>query len=94
MSVYHMTMDGADTLAALQNAIRGEEALAARFIKSQLSAVDGNITNLATFEEVGAIPATVKLLKHGTAAPAGHKLIWAGVMLVAGSNTVVDLYRP
>ncbi|MDO8388189.1 MAG: hypothetical protein Q8K29_07760 [Polaromonas sp.] len=93
MGSYYMTMSGAHTLAKLQQAIRGEEALASQFVKSQLSAVDGSITNLVTFQEVNAIPPALKLLPHGSAAPAGSTLAWSGVMLVGGSNAVVDAYR-
>lgn len=93
MSNYHMTMSGTNTLAKLQAAIRGEEALASRFLRSQLTAVDGFITNLATFEDAAAIPSAIKLQSHGSATPTGHTLIWSGVMLVGGSNTVVDIYR-
>ena len=93
MSKYHMTMSGSNSISTLQQAIRGEEALASRFIKSQLSAVDGTITNLVLFEEVDAIPLALKLIPHGSAAPSGSTLIWSGVMLVSGSNAVVDVYR-
>jgi hypothetical protein len=93
MSNYHMTMSGTNTLSAHLQAIRGEEALASRFIKSQLSAVDGSITNLVTFEELDAIPLAIKLMAHGSTAPSGSTLIWSGVMLVSGSNAVVDVYR-
>ena len=93
MSSYLMTMRGAHTLAQLQQAVRGEEALASKFVKSQLSAVDGGITNLVTFQEINAIPAKVQLLAHGSAAPDGSSLVWSGVMLVGGSNTVVDIWR-
>lgn len=93
MTKYHMTMSGTNTLSTLQQAIRGEEALASRFIKSQLSAVDGIITNLVMFEEVDAIPSAIKLTAHGGAVPPGSTFIWSGVMLVSGSNAVVDVYR-
>lgn len=93
MSKYHMTMSGTNSMSMLQQAIRGEEALASRFIKSQLSAVDGTITNLVMFEEVDAIPLAIKLAAHGSAPPTGSSLIWSGVMLVSGSNAVVDVYR-
>ncbi|MBX3587795.1 MAG: hypothetical protein KF796_14255 [Ramlibacter sp.] len=93
MSTYHMTVSGSNTLAKIQNALRGEEALASEFQRSQLTAVDGTITNLVTFEEAGAIPAALKLQAGGTAAPAGGTLVWSGVMLVSGSNAMVDVYR-
>jgi hypothetical protein len=93
MASYYMTLSGAHTLAKLQQAIRGEEALASQFFKSQLSAVDGVITNLVTFQDANAIPPTPKLLAHGSAAPEGSALVWSGVMLVAGSNAVVDVWR-
>lgn len=93
MALYEKTMSGAHTLAKLQQAIRGEEALASQFVKSQVWAVGGIITNLVTFQEVNAIPPALKLLAHGSAAPAGSELAWSGVMLVGGSNAVVDAYR-
>lgn len=92
MTKYHTTISGTRALPAIQNAIRGEEALAALFIKSQLSAVDGAITNLLTFEEQDEIPKPVKILPYGDV-PAGYVLVWSGVMLVAGSNAVVSIYR-
>ena len=94
MASYYMTMSGAHTLAKLQQAIRGEEALASQFVKSQLSAVDGVITNLVTFDDADAIPPVLKLLAHGSAAPEGSVLAWSGVMLVSGANAVVDAWRP
>ncbi|RZJ26749.1 MAG: hypothetical protein EOO54_01760 [Haliea sp.] len=93
MASYYMTLSGAHTLAKLQQAIRGEEALASKFVKSQLSAVDGVITNLVTFDDANAVPPAIKLLAHGGAAPDGSTLVWSGVMLVGGSNAVVDIWR-
>ncbi|MDB5861253.1 MAG: hypothetical protein JWQ76_4942 [Ramlibacter sp.] len=93
MSQYYATVDGRQNLAAIQSAIAGEEALAARFIKSQLTVVDGKITNLLTFEEVDALPAGIHVLLHPSSKPAGTSPVWSGVMLVQGSNAVVDCYR-
>jgi hypothetical protein len=93
MSQYHATVDGKRNLAEIQAAIAGEEALAAKFIKSQLTAVDGRITNLLTFEEVDELPGSIQVLAHPSSRPAGTSPVWSGVMLVQGHNTMVDCYR-
>lgn len=93
MANYHTTVSGTKSLAAIQSAINGEEALASKFVKSQLTAVDGAITNLLTFREETAVPKAVKLTLSSAAVPANHSLVWSGVMLVAGSNALVSLYR-
>jgi hypothetical protein len=93
MPDYLMKFDGSHDLAWIENAIRGEEALATRFKGSQLSPVDGKVTNLATFEETDFIPNDVVLRKHPQPGPAGYTAAWSGVMLVQGANVPVTLFR-
>ena len=93
MSKYHATVDGKLTIGKIQSAIAGEEGLGARFLKSQLTAVDGKITNLLTFEEIDELPDPIRVLKHPSEQPEDTTLVWSGVMLVGGSNTMVDCYR-
>ena len=94
MAKYHATVEGSKTLKKIESAIAGEEALGAVFLKSQLTAVDGKITNLLTFEEVDELPDPIQVLKHPSTQPDdATSLVWSGVMLVGGSNTLVDCYR-
>ena len=93
MALYNKTLSGAHALDKLQEAIRFEEKLACQFINSQVAAVGTTITNKLTFQEVDAIPPDIQLLTHGGAAPDGSTLVWSGVMLVGGSNAVVDIWR-
>ena len=85
--------DGKHRTRQARNAIAGEEALSSKFDNSQLTVIDGKITNVATFNEEEDIPNDIKLLDHDAAPPDGYSEEWSGVMLIFGVNRVVTLYR-
>lgn len=93
MSEYMTRIDGSSSLAEIAKSIAGEEALAAKFVRSQLAALDGEITNVVTFVEVDDVPAEIRIELGTGAPPAGFTRQWSGVMLVEGRNMVVTLYR-
>ena len=93
MPEYLTKIGGSNSLAEIEDCIAGEEALAAKFVKSQLAALDGEITNVATFVEVDDVPAEIRVAPGTAAVPAGFSRQWSGVMLVEDKNMVVALYR-
>ncbi len=96
MDEYIVEIDGGISLTEIENAIQGEEAIGAEFLRSGISYHENAITNLATFNDLppGQRPQKdVVLVKQGDPAPSGKKNIWAGVMLVSGSNMAVSAYR-
>jgi hypothetical protein len=93
MSEYLMKVSGSSTLEHIAQGIAAEEALASRFLRSQLAAVDGEITNVVTFAELDELPPQIRLERGDAPAPAGFTRQWSGVMLVEDKNTVVVLYR-
>ncbi|MPZ43252.1 MAG: hypothetical protein GEV05_07615 [Betaproteobacteria bacterium] len=93
MSEYLMKVSGSKTLAQIENGIASEEALASRFLRSQLAAVDGEITNVVTFVELDELPADVRVVRGDAPPPDGFVRQWSGVMLVEDRNTVVTVYR-
>ena len=78
-------------------AVNDEEAGGTAFVKSSVEWYDNTFTNLAVFrflDPPGTLVAgPVQLLTHGQAAPAGAGKVWSGVVLVAGVNQAVTLYR-
>lgn len=96
MSEYIVEIEGSNSLSDIEQAIQGEEATGAEFLRSSVSYHEHAITNLVTFNDMlpGQRPQThITLVKQGDAAPGGKKSIWAGVMLVSGSNMAVSTYR-
>jgi len=96
MSEYITEINGANSLKNIELAIAGEEATGAEFLRASISFHGGAITNLITFNDLpaGKRPASrLVLVTQGEAAPAGKTNLWAGVLLVAGTNTAVIAYR-
>jgi hypothetical protein len=96
MAEYIVEVQGTNSLKNIELAIQGEEATGAEFLRSSISYHDNAITNLVTFNDLppGKRPKTrLKLVKHGDPAPEGQVSIWAGVMLVSGTNQAVTAYR-
>ncbi|MBR7779532.1 hypothetical protein [Undibacterium rugosum] len=96
MSTYIVEVDPQLTLDDISLAIAGEEATGAEFQRVALSFHENRITNLVTFNDLppGKRPTPqILFLAEKAAAPAGKKLLWAGVMLVSGTNTAVKAYR-
>jgi hypothetical protein len=94
MSTYLVEIDPASTLAEVTNAVRFEEAGSAKFLKSDISYHNGRVTNLATFDTLpfGQIPADITFAATKVAA-AGQAVVWAGVMVISGTNTAVSSFR-
>ncbi|MEV3821286.1 hypothetical protein [Aeromonas dhakensis] len=96
MSQYLVEIDGASSMAQIELAISGEEVTSAKFVKASVSFHDGRITNIVTFEELpaGTRPSSpLVLIKDGDQPPTGKVIVWAGVMLVGGTNTAVKAAR-
>ena len=93
MSEYLTKIGGSSSLAEIEDCIAGEEALAAKFVRSQLAALDGEITNVATFVELDDVPAEIRVEPATAEAPAGFSRQWSGIMLVEDKNMAVALYR-
>jgi hypothetical protein len=96
MAEYIVEIEGSNSLQNIEQAIAGEEATGAEFLRSNISYHEHAITNLVTFNDLppGQRPQTpLVLVKQGDAPPSGKVSIWAGVMLVSGTNTAVDAYR-
>ena len=95
MREYTVEIEGKYDLAQINLQISGEEAGGSEFLSSTISYHEGRVTNLAKFRELpaGTRPAQLTLIEHGGTQPQGTGLIWSGVMLVAGTNTVVSAYR-
>ena len=84
------------SLPQVELAIQGEEATGAEFLRASISFHENAITNLVTFNDLppGQRPnPLVVFVKHGVAAPSGKASIWAGVVVVAGSNQAIVAYR-
>ncbi len=96
MSNYMVEIKGGNSLPNIELAIAGEEASGAKFLHSTISFHGGAVTNLVTFEDLppGQRPSRPLLLaKHDAPLPAGNATVWAGVMLVSGSNLAVIASR-
>lgn len=95
MASYKVAIDGSFTLAQINAAIMGEEAGASKFLDSQVGTDEGQITNVATFDELapGTVPPALTIVKHGSPAPPGTSQEWSGVMLVEGSMQPVVGHR-
>lgn len=95
MSTYTCEIEGKYDLEQINLQIAREEATAAEFVQSTISFYNGHITNLAELKDIesGIIPKALRLVKHGSAAPAGTVQVWSGVMIVENQNQVVTAYR-
>lgn len=96
MSNYITDVKGDNSLANIALAIAGEEATGAKFVESSISFHAGAVTNLITFEDLppGQRPKKpLVLVKQGEPAPTGNSTVWAGVMLVSGTNMAVVASR-
>lgn len=96
MSEYIAEIKGNNSLKNIEMAIAGEEATGAEFLRSRISPHSGADTNLATFNNLppGQRPTSrLILVKQGDTTPTGKTTVWAGVMLVSGTNTAVIAYR-
>ena len=88
------TIDGNNSLQQIEAAIAGEEALATKFVKSEVKGADKKgITNVVTFEDQDDVPNAIRLLAQTAPPPDGFSKQWSGVMLVRGKNQAVTLYR-
>ena len=82
------------TLDEFQNRVENEEVGASEFVNNQVSPLDNQITNLATFKvlSVGQIPASPVFVRLEDL-PAGKVSTWTGVVLLDGRNVAVSMYR-
>jgi hypothetical protein len=83
-----------DSLDGYTNRVRNEEAGASSFVDNRVASLDGHMVNLATFEELapGEVPDEPTFVKLG-AVPGGAQAAWTGVLLIAGRNTAVQMFR-
>ena len=96
MSTYVLDIDGTRSLSEINGAIVREEATGAEFMQCSLGFHNNRITNLATMKDLppGTRPSKdIELCLHSEPVPQGKSSIWAGVMLVSGSNAAVVAYR-
>ena len=82
------------TLDEYTNRVRNEEAGASEFIDNLVSAAGGKVANIATFKELGPgqVPAKPSFVKLGEL-PADKPAVWTGVVVIAGRNTAVQMFR-
>lgn len=81
---------------AFAAAINDEEAGGSEFRRNTIQAVEGRITNLATFAELdpGNLPdKEARAQTFGTALPAGATIVWQGAAIIGGSNIAITVYR-
>ena len=96
MDNYDTEIDGTKSLENIVQIVVREEATGAEFQQSSVSFRHGKMTNLATFKNLpaGTRPSKdIVFVQEGSATPAGKQLLWAGVLLVSGSNLAVSAYR-
>ncbi len=95
MSDYLVEISGSTSLAQISLQVQGEEAGASEFKSSSVSFHGGRITNLATFSELdpGTVPKPITFLAHDAPLPTGAKIVWAGVMVVAGNTSALKASR-
>lgn len=96
MSEYLTEVNGLASLREIELAIEGEEAIGSEFLHAGISFYRGNITNLVAFNDLppGQHPASrITLALQGEQPPGEKKTVWAGVLLVAGTNRAVVAYR-
>lgn len=96
MNEYITEINGMASLNEIELAIAGEEATGSEFMRASISFHDGNITNLITFNDLppGQHPSSRLILaKQTDTIPTGKKPVWAGVLLVTGTNIAVIAYR-
>lgn len=95
MPKYLVVLKGSTSLTKANEAIAGEEATGAKFVKSTLTYYHDALTNLVEFEDLpaGQVPDDCVLQPFNAAAPAGKQMVWNGAMLLGGSTQAVKLYR-
>jgi hypothetical protein len=96
MSELKRFITGNTDLDQINLQIAAQEAAGAGFRQSIIAAKDGQPINEVTFEILppGTRPKELKIVKHNDSQPPGTKKVWEGVMIVAGTLTVVTAYRP
>ncbi len=82
------------TLDDYQSRVESEEAGGSEFLGNQVSALDNQITNVATFKrlppsQLPGSPIFVRL----TDLPHGKQASWTGVVLLDGRNVAVSMFR-
>ena len=95
MSKYHVDVSGTFTREQIENALNGEELLAAEFLGLRLwMNSEHKLTNLVEFEEFDDSPEPpLKALKVLEQALADRTPVWAGVMVVQGVAKNTFIYR-
>lgn len=96
MAEYIVEVEGSNSLKDVELAIAGEESTGAEFVRSSISYHAHVITNLVTFNDLPPgqrPPVHPVFIKQDDPVPAGKQPVWAGVMLVSGSNVAVVAYR-
>ncbi len=95
MSRYQVKIDFNANLDMLANAISFEEASSSKFVKNELAWIAPSFTNLVSFDTLppGTLLNKVKVVKHGSTAPAAHAKVWTGAMIVEGRAELVEVWR-
>jgi hypothetical protein len=83
-----------DSLAGFEQRVREEEAGASEFSGNQISALDNQLANLASFRPLPAgqrlnPPSFVEI----GAMPAGEVPAWTGVVMIGATNLAVSMFR-
>jgi hypothetical protein len=96
MSELKRFITGDTSLEQINLQIAAQEAAGADFKQSIISVKNTQPINEVTFEILppGDRPKELKIVKHTDSQPPGTKKVWEGVMIVAGTLTVVTAYRP
>ena len=96
MSELKRFIAGNTNLDQINLQIAAQEAAGTEFKQNNISVKDSQPINEVTFDILppGTRPKELKIVKHTDSQPPGTKKVWEGVMIVAGTLTVVTAYRP
>jgi surface antigen len=85
-----------DQLSGFEGRVSNEEAGGSRFIGNEQTTLDGQLVNLAKFEELKprgtVLDSTPRFVALGEA-PASAAVEWTGVVLIDGVLVAVQMFR-
>jgi hypothetical protein len=95
MSELKRFIAGNTNLDQINLQIAAQEAAGTEFKQNNISVKDSQPINEVTFDILppGTRPKELKIVKHTDSQPPGTKKVWEGVMIVAGTLTVMIGYR-
>lgn len=85
----------AASLSSFSTMVRDEEVGASRFVDARPTLEDGEPLTRVTFEELepGQVPRAKPVFVELAKLPSGKTADWTGVVVVAGRNTAVHMFR-